>query len=393
MKVLSVNAGSSSLKFSLFDMANNNVLTSGVFERIGIEGSTFTIKFNGEKIVQEVELNNHVDAVNILIDRLISLDIIKSLEEINGIGHRVAHGKDYFDKSTIINDSVLEKLRGVKDMAPLHNPANLLGIEAFEKVLPNVVQVAVFDTAYHQSMDEVSYLYPVPYSWYKDYGLRKYGFHGTSHKYIAREAKKLLGRDNYKLISCHIGNGGSICAIKDGKCVDTSMGFTPLAGIMMGTRSGDVDPSIIPYIMEKEGKNASEVIEDLNKKSGLYGMSEFSNDMRDILARCDEGDHRALVAKKKYVRRIVDYIAQYYVLLGGVDMIALTAGVGENNKVIRKEILDKLECLGVKISDEANETVGEEVKLSTKDSKILVYVIPTDEELMIAKDTYNLINR
>lgn len=393
MKVLSVNAGSSSLKFSLFDMANNNILASGVFERIGIEGSTFTIKFNGEKIVQEVELNNHVDAVNILIDKLISLDIIKSLEEINGIGHRVAHGKDYFDKSTIINDSVLEKLRELKDMAPLHNPANLLGIEAFEKVLPNIVQVAVFDTAYHQSMNEVSYLYPVPYAWYREYGLRKYGFHGTSHKYIAREAKKILGRDNYKLISCHIGNGGSICAIKDGKCVDTSMGFTPLAGIMMGTRSGDVDPSIIPYIMEKEGKNASEVIEDLNKKSGLYGMSEFSNDMRDILTRCNEGDHRALVAKEKYVRRIVDYIAQYYVLLGGVDMIALTAGVGENNKVIRKEILDKLECLGVKISDEANETVGEEIKLSTKDSKILVYVIPTDEELMIAKDTYNLINR
>ncbi len=393
MKVLSVNAGSSSLKFSLFDMANNNILASGVFERIGIEGSAFTIKFNGEKIVQEVELNNHVDAVNILIDKLISLDIIKSLEEINGIGHRVAHGKDYFDKSTIINDSVLEKLREVKDMAPLHNPANLLGIEAFEKVLPNIVQVAVFDTAYHQSMNEVSYLYPVPYAWYREYGLRKYGFHGTSHKYIAREAKKILGRDNYKLISCHIGNGGSICAIKDGKCVDTSMGFTPLAGIMMGTRSGDVDPSIIPYIMEKEGKNASEVIEDLNKKSGLYGMSEFSNDMRDILTRCNEGDHRALVAKEKYVRRIVDYIAQYYVLLGGVDMIALTAGVGENNKVIRKEILDKLECLGVKISDEANEIVGEEIKLSTKDSKILVYVIPTDEELMIAKDTYNLINR
>lgn len=393
MKVLSVNAGSSSLKFSLFDMANNNILASGVFERIGIEGSTFTIKFNGEKIVQEVELNNHVDAVNILIDKLISLDIIKSLEEINGIGHRVAHGKDYFDKSTIINDSVLEKLRELKDMAPLHNPANLLGIEAFEKVLPNIVQVAVFDTAYHQSMNEVSYLYPVPYAWYREYGLRKYGFHGTSHKYIAREAKKILGRDNYKLISCHIGNGGSICAIKDGKCVDTSMGFTPLAGIMMGTRSGDVDPSIIPYIMEKEGKNASEVIEDLNKKSGLYGMSEFSNDMRDILTRCNEGDHRALVAKEKYVRRIVDYIAQYYVLLGGVDMIALTAGVGENNKVIRKEILDKLECLEVKISDEANEIVGEEIKLSTKDSKILVYVIPTDEELMIAKDTYNLINR
>lgn len=392
MKILAVNAGSSSLKFSLFNMDDNSVIASGLFERIGIEGSTFTIKYNGEKIVQEVELNNHVDAVNILIEKLTSLEIIKSLYEIDGIGHRVAHGKDFFDKSTVINDSVIEKIREIKDMAPLHNPANLLGIEAFEKVMPDITQVAVFDTAYHQSMDEVSYLYPVPYSWYRDYGLRKYGFHGTSHKYIAREAKRLLGKDNYKVISCHIGNGGSICAIKDGKCIDTSMGFTPLAGIMMGTRSGDVDPSIIPYIMEKEGKNASEVIDDLNKNSGLYGMSEFSNDMRDIVARIEEGDHHALIAREKYVRRIVDYIAQYYVLLEGVDMIALTAGVGENNKTIRREILEKLACLGVKIDTEANEVVGEEIKLSASDSKILVYVIPTDEEFMIAKDTYNLIN-
>ena len=392
MKILAVNAGSSSLKFSLFNMDDNSVIASGLFERIGIEGSTFTIKYNGEKIVQEVELNNHVDAVNILIEKLTSLEIIKSLYEIDGIGHRVAHGKDFFDKSTVINDSVIEKIREIKDMAPLHNPANLLGIEAFEKVMPDITQVAVFDTAYHQSMDEVSYLYPVPYSWYRDYGLRKYGFHGTSHKYIAREAKRILGKDNYKVISCNIGNGGSICAIKDGKCIDTSMGFTPLAGIMMGTRSGDVDPSIIPYIMEKEGKNASEVIDDLNKNSGLYGMSEFSNDMRDIVARIEEGDHRALIAREKYVRRIVDYIAQYYVLLEGVDMIALTAGVGENNKTIRREILEKLACLGVKIDTEANEVVGEEIKLSASDSKILVYVIPTDEELMIAKDTYNLIN-
>ena len=392
MKILAVNAGSSSLKFSLFNMDDNSVIASGLFERIGIEGSTFTIKYNGDKIVQEVELNNHVDAVNILIEKLTSLEIIKSLYEIDGIGHRVAHGKDFFDKSTVINDSVIEKIREIKDMAPLHNPANLLGIEAFEKVMPDITQVAVFDTAYHQSMDEVSYLYPVPYSWYRDYGLRKYGFHGTSHKYVTEEIRKILGRDNFKLISCHLGNGGSICAIKDGKCIDTSMGFTPLAGIMMGTRSGDVDPSIIPYIMEKEGKNASEVIDDLNKNSGLYGMSEFSNDMRDIVARIEEGDHRALIAREKYVRRIVDYIAQYYVLLEGVDMIALTAGVGENNKIVRREILEKLACLGVKIDTEANEVVGEEIKLSASDSKILVYVIPTDEELMIAKDTYNLIN-
>ena len=392
MKILAVNAGSSSLKFSLFNMDDNSLIASGLFERIGIEGSTFTIKYNGDKIVQEVELNNHVDAVNILIEKLTSLEIIKSLYEIDGIGHRVAHGKDFFDKSTVINDSVIEKIREIKDMAPLHNPANLLGIEAFEKVMPDITQVAVFDTAYHQSMDEVSYLYPVPYSWYRDYGLRKYGFHGTSHKDIAREAKRILGRENCEVMSCHSGNGGSICAIKDGKCIDTSMGFTPLAGIMMGTRSGDVDPSIIPYIMEKEGKNASEVIDDLNKNSGLYGMSEFSNDMRDIVARIEEGDHRALIAREKYVRRIVDYIAQYYVLLEGVDMIALTAGVGENNKIVRREILEKLACLGVKIDTEANEVVGEEIKLSASDSKILVYVIPTDEELMIAKDTYNLIN-
>ena len=393
MKILAVNAGSSSLKFSLFNMDDNSLIASGLFERIGIEGSTFTIKYNGEKIVQEVELNNHVDAVNILIEKLTSLEIIKSLYEIDGIGHRVAHGKDFFDKSTVINDSVIEKIREIKDMAPLHNPANLLGIEAFEKVMPDITQVAVFDTAYHQSMDEVSYLYPVPYSWYRDYGLRKYGFHGTSHKYIAREAKRILGKDNYKVISCHIGNGGSICAIKDSKCVDTSMGFTPLAGIMMGTRSGDVDPSIVPYVMEQEGKNAGEVIDDLNRNSGLFGVSERSSDMRDVLQGCEEGDKNSILAKNKYVRRVVDYIAQYYVLLEGVDAIVFTAGVGEKNTLIRGEICDKLACLGVKIDPEANKIVGEVVKISSDDSKIDIYVIPTDEELMIARDTLDLINR
>ena len=249
----------------------------------------------------------------------------------------------------------------------------------------------VFDTAFHQTMDEVSYLYPVPYKWYKEYGVRKYGFHGTSHRYITDSVRDILGREDFKLISCHIGNGGSICAVKDMKCVDTTMGFTPLAGIMMGTRSGDVDPSIIPYVMEKEGKNIGEVLNDLNKNSGLLGLSEFSSDMRDILAKCDEGDERALNAKSKYVRRIVDYIAEYYVLLGGADAIVFTAGVGENCVSIRREICEKLSCLGVKIDLDKNNITREKVKLSTDDSKIDVWVIPTDEELMIARDTLNLI--
>ena len=287
----------------------------------------------------------------------------------------------------------MEKLEAIKGFAPLHNPANMLGIEAFRKVLPNVAMVAVFDTAFHQTMDKTTYLYPVPYSWYEDYGVRKYGAHGTSHRYIAECVKKILGRDEFRLISCHIGNGGSITAIKDGKCVDTSMGFTPLAGIMMGTRSGDIDPSIIPYVMEQEGKNASEIIDDLNKRSGLFGMSEYSSDMRDILARCDEQDEKAIVARDKYVRRVVDYIAQYYVLLGGADIIVFTAGVGENSIPVRRQICEELACLGVKIDLDLNNKRGEAVKISTDDSSIQVYVIPTDEELMIARDTLHLIDR
>ena len=283
MKIISINAGSSSLKFSLFNMDDESVIASGLFERIGIDGSKYTIKYNGEKISQEIELPTHVDAVNILLDKLTDLNIIESLDEIHGVGHRIVQGKDIFKESVIVTDEVMEKLDTIKGFAPLHNPANMLGIEAFRKVLPNVPMVAVFDTAFHQTMDEVSYLYPVPYSWYKDFGVRKYGAHGTSHRYIANQVKKILGKDEYRLISCHIGNGGSITAIKDGKCVDTSMGFTPLAGIMMGTRSGDIDPSIIPYVMEQDGKNASEVIDDLNKRSGLFGMSDYSSDMSDIL--------------------------------------------------------------------------------------------------------------
>lgn len=393
MKIISINAGSSSLKFSLFNMDDEAVIASGLFERIGIEGSNYTIKFNGEKITQEVELATHVDAVNILLDKLTDLNIISSLDEINGVGHRIVQGKDIFTESVVVNDDVMEKLEAIKGFAPLHNPANMLGIEAFRKVLPNVPMVAVFDTAFHQTMDKSTYLYPVPYSWYTDYGVRKYGAHGTSHRYIAETVKNLLGKQEFRLISCHIGNGGSITAIKDGKCVDTSMGFTPLAGIMMGTRSGDIDPSIIPHVMEQEGKNASEVVDDLNKRSGLYGMSEYSSDMRDILEKCDEQDEKAIVARNKYVRRVVDYIAQYYVLLGGADVIVFTAGVGENSIPVRRQICEELACLGVKIDLDKNNIRGEVVKISTDDSSIEVYVIPTDEELMIARDTLRLINR
>jgi acetate kinase len=393
MKIISINTGSSSLKFSLFNMENEEVIASGLFERIGIEGSKYTIKFQGEKVSQEIELNNHTDAVKVLLDKLIDLEIIQSLEEIDGVGHRLVHGKDKYSESVMINDEVVEDLDKFKAFAPLHNPANILGINAFREVLPNVPMVGVFDTAFHQSMEPEAYLYPVPYSWYKDYGVRKYGFHGTSHRYITSQVREILGRDDFRLISCHIGNGGSITAVKDLKCVDTSMGFTPLAGIMMGTRSGDVDPSIIPYVMEQEGMNASEVVDELNKNSGLYGMSEYSSDMRDILERCDSQDEKAIVARNKYVRRVVDYISQYYVLLGGADIIVFTAGVGENSVPVRRQICEELAPLGVKIDLELNNKRGELVKISTKDSKVLVYVIPTDEELMIARDTLRLIQR
>ena len=393
MKIISINAGSSSLKFSLFNMDDESVIASGLFERIGIEGSKYTIKFRGEKVSQEIELTNHTDAVKVLLDKLVDLEIIQSLDEIDGVGHRLVHGKDKYSESVLINDEVVSDLDKFKDFAPLHNPANILGINAFCEVLPEVPMVGVFDTAFHQTMSPATYLYSVPYSWYQNYGVRKYGFHGTSHRYITKMVAKLLGKEEFRLISCHIGNGGSITAVKDGKCVDTSMGFTPLAGIMMGTRSGDIDPSIIPYVMEQEGKNASEVVDDLNKRSGLFGMSEYSSDMRDILEKCDLQDEKAIIARDKYVRRVVDYIAQYYVLLGGADVIVFTAGVGENSIPVRRQICEELACLGVKIDLDKNNKRGEVVKISTEDSSIQVYVIPTDEELMIARDTLDLINR
>ena len=393
MKIMSINAGSSSLKFSLFNMTDESVITSGVFERIGMDGSCYTIKYNGEKISEEVVLENHTAAVKTLFDKLLTLNIIESLDEINGVGHRIVQGKDLYSESVLITDKVVEDLDSIKAFAPLHNPGAVMGIKAFKEVISDTPMTVVFDTAFHQTMDKETYLYPVPYKWYTEYGVRKYGFHGTSHRFIANSLKDYLGRGDFKLISCHIGNGGSICAIENMKCVDTSMGFTPLAGIMMGTRSGDIDPSIIPYVMELEGKNASEVIDDLNKQSGVLGLSEFSNDLRDLVEKCNEGEEQAIITKNKYVRRIVDYIAQYYVLLGGADAIVFTAGVGENNIPIRREICEKLSCLGVKIDLDLNNTRGEFKKISANDSRIDVYVIPTNEELLIARDTVKLIEQ
>ena len=391
MKIISINAGSSSLKFSLFNMDTKEVIASGYFERVGIPESFYTIKYNGEKIKEEIELPNHTVAVEVMLDRLISLGIINSLDEIEGVGHRAVHGCYKYNKSVVITDEVIEDIKKFSDLAPLHNPANILGIEAVKKALPNVPMVAVFDTAFHQTMDKANYLYSVPYEWYTKYAVRKYGFHGTSHCFIAKEAVKVLNNENAKLIICHIGSGGSISAVKDGKCIDTTMGFTPLAGITMGTRSGDIDSSIIPYIMEKEGLNASEVVDILNKKSGLLGLSQLSSDCRDIENAIAEGNEQAKLALEKYVRSIVNYIASYYVELEGADAIILTAGVGENGPLVRKMIVEKLACLGIKLNEENNKLRGETVKISTDDSKVAVYVIPTNEELMIAEDTLNLI--
>lgn len=391
MKIISINAGSSSLKFSLFEMTTKECIASGYFERVGLDGSFYTIKYKGEKIREEVAMPNHTVAVEILLDRLVSIGIINDLSEIEGVGHRLVHGADKYNRSVVITDEVIEDLRKYSELAPLHNPANILGIEAVRKALPNVKMVGVFDTAFHQTMDKVQYMYPVPYEWYTDYGVRKYGFHGTSHCYISKQIPRILGKDDYKAIICHLGSGGSISAVRNGKCVDTTMGFTPLAGIMMGTRSGDIDPSIIPFIMQKYDKTVDEVINDLNKKSGFLGLSGGASDFRDIYAGVVEGNEKYKLAFDKYVQTVVNYIAQYYVELGGCDIICFTAGLGENASEARLAIMEKLLCLGVKVDIENNQVRGEEIRLSSSDSSILCYAIPTNEELMIALDTLSLI--
>lgn len=393
MKIMSINAGSSSLKFSLFNMETKEVLTSGQFERIGIEGSFYTIKYQDYKINQECEIKDHSDAVKILLEKIQDLQIIKDLDEIDGVGHRIVHGGALYNKSVLITDKVIDDIVALSDLAPLHNPAHVLGINAFKEALPNVPMVAVFDTAFHQTLEKENFLYPVPYSWYENYQVRKYGFHGTSHKYITRKISEELGNDHLKIISCHLGNGGSVTAIKDGKSINTSMGFTPLAGIMMGTRSGDVDSSIIPYVMEKEGKSAGEVISDLNRKSGLLGVSQYSADNRDIMSAIKEGNEQCALAKKMYVNSVVKYISQYYVQLGGADVICFTAGLGERCRDTRREIVEQLNCLGIKLDLEKNNVSNEFRCISTPDSTVKLYIVPTDEELMIATDTLEIINR
>ncbi len=390
MKILTVNAGSSSLKFTLFEMPEEKAIASGLFEKIGLNGSSYTIKYNGEKITKEYDLKDHSVAVKKLMDELIALGIIYSLDEIEGVGHRILHGAQEFSEPTVLNMDVVQAISKYNELGPLHNPANLMGATSFIEALPNVTNVGVFDTAFHQTMDEEEFLYPVPFEWYQDYGIRKYGFHGTSHKYIWKFMSEVLGSDA-KIISCHIGNGGSLCAIKGGKVVDTTMGFTPLAGIMMGSRSGDIDPSIIPFIMKKLNKSADEIITMLNKNSGLLGVSGVSSDSRDVEAGANEGNERCLLAERMYAQKIANFIAMYNNLLDGADAIVFTAGVGENSINMRKMIIERIHSLGVMVNDELNKVRGEFRKISTDESKIALYVVPTNEELMIAMDTYNII--
>ncbi len=391
MKILSINAGSSSLKYTLFEMPEEKVLVSGVFERIGMDKSMYSIKINGEKNVIETPLADHKQAFEILINELIKNNIVESLDEIKGIGHRVAHGGSYFDKTVVVDEDVISKIEELIALAPLHNGPAVTGIRAAQAVCPNAVNTVVFDTAFHQTMPEENYLYAVPYEWCNDYKIRRYGMHGTSHKYVAAYANKLLGRMDTKLITCHIGNGASISAVKDGKCINTSMGLTPNAGLIMGTRSGDIDASIIPYMMKQMNLSGDEIDTILNKKSGLLGISGVSSDSRDIEEGIYAGNERCVLAQKMYVRRIIDYIAKYYLELEGCDAIIFTAGVGENSIHTRKEVVNGLSVLGVKLDEEANNCRGKVQKISTEDSSIPVYVIPTDEELMIARDTFNLV--
>lgn len=393
MKIMSINAGSSTLKFSLFDMTNEEVLISGNFERIGIEGSCYTFKYNGEKIKQEIELKNHSEAAKILLESLINLQVISSFDEIEGVGHRIVHGGDKYTESVMVTDEVLDDIIRFSDFAPLHNPAHAVCIKAFREVLPKTPMVVVFDTAFHQTIEKERYLYPVPYHWYEKYHVRKYGAHGTSHRFMALTLQNELKREDLNIISCHLGSGGSVTAISNGKCVDTSMGFTPHAGIMMCTRSGDIDVSMIPFVMEKEGKSASEIMDDLNKKSGFLGVSMLSSDSRDIEDGVAEGNEQCILAENMYVNSIVKYIAQYYVLLGHVDVLCFTAGIGENSSLVRKQVVEKLAPLGIKIDEEKNNVRGKMAKISSDDSSVDVYIIPTNEELLIARDTMNLINR
>ncbi|MYL50370.1 acetate/propionate family kinase [Halobacillus litoralis] len=388
-KILAINAGSSSLKFQLIEMPEETVITKGLVERIGLNDAVFTIEVNDEKDETVTDIPDHGEAVKMLLDKLTANGIIDSLNEINGVGHRVVHGGERFSESVLITDEVIQEIEEVSDLAPLHNPANLTGINAFREVLPNVPHVAVFDTAFHQSMPEQSYLYSLPYEYYEDYGIRKYGFHGTSHKYVSERAAEMLGRpvEELRLLSCHLGNGASIAAIEGGKSIDTSMGFTPLAGVTMGTRSGNIDPALIPFIMEKTGKTANEVMNVLNKESGMLALSGFSSDLRDIEKRAEEGDERAELALEVFSARIHKYIGSYAARMHGIDGIIFTAGVGENSVSMRERVLKGLEFMGVYWDPALNKVRGKEAFVNYPHSPVKVMIIPTNEEVMIARDT------
>lgn len=403
-KIMAVNAGSSSLKFQLLNMPmkgeekGEEVLIEGLFERIGLDSAQFTIKYkpDGVNLVKEtkkVDLPDHAAAVKILIETLIAKGIVKNIDEIDGVGHRVVHGGENFKDSSVIDEAVIKEIERIADLAPLHNPANLIGIKAFRELLPNAVQVVVFDTSFHQTMPPESYMYAVPYEWYEKYGVRKYGFHGTSHKYVAMQAAKYLKRplEELRLVTAHIGNGGSLAAIKYGKCVDTSMGFTPLAGIPMGTRSGSIDPAIIEFIAKKENLNIFEILNILNKKSGYIGIYKESSDARDLRDAQEAGNKFADLVINMQNKSICDFISSYYGYMGGIDAILFTAGIGEKSPQTREEICDRLsEAFGIYIDKELNKIKGEFLDLSLPQSKIKVLVIPTNEELMIAWDVMRL---
>lgn len=397
MNILVINCGSSSLKYQLIDSESENVLAKGLCERIGINGSAITHQpQGGEKITTEVEMPNHTVAVKLVIEKLTdaSVGVIKSLKEIGAVGHRIVHGGEKFAEATILTPEVLKEVESCNDLAPLHNPANLIGIRSCMEIMPGVPMVGVFDTAFHQTMPEKAYLYGLPYEYYRKYKVRRYGFHGTSHDYVSKRAAEILGkkREDLKIIVCHLGNGASISAVMNGKCIDTSMGLTPLEGLIMGTRSGDIDPAIVSFIADKEGLSPDDMTNILNKKSGVLGLSDgLSSDFRDLAEAAEHGNERAHVTLETYAYRVAKYIGAYVAAMNGVDIIVFTAGVGENNAAVRARIDSYLEYLGTSIDPEKNKIRGEEIILSKPTDKVTVMVVPTNEELAIARQTLELI--
>ena len=395
MKILVINAGSSSLKYQLINMENSEVIAKGLCERIGIDGSKLKHKnlIKGTETVFEQPMKDHSDAIKMVIDALISkgCGVIASMDEINGVGHRMVHGGENFADSCIITDDVLKAIKDCIPLAPLHNPANIVGYEACKALMPNVPQVAVFDTAFHQTMPKEAYMYAIPYELYEKEKIRKYGFHGTSHKFVSKEAEEMMGRKDLKLVTCHLGNGSSVSAVKNGKCVDTSMGFTPLDGVVMGTRSGSIDPAVVTYLINNCGMTASEVDSMLNKKSGVLGVSGFSSDFRDLTDAANNGNERANLAVNMFYYSVKKLIAAYAAAMGGIDAVVFTGGIGENDAAYRLAITDGLEFMGIKLDKEKNNVRGIKRDVSADDAKVRTLVIPTNEELMIALDTKRLI--